>query len=112
MLSMHLVHQEVSTQKDAGNFTYYYVYNMEPKGYVIVSGNDNVLPVLGYSHESSFNPEQIPVNMKSFLSEVKREIAYIIEYEVEASVETRQAWNQLLAPTQQQQKETKSGVAL
>lgn len=111
MLSMHLVHQEVSTQKDAGNFTYYYVYNMEPKGYVIVSGNDNVLPVLGYSHESSFNPEQIPVNMKSFLSEVKREIAYIIEYEVEASVETRQAWNQLLAPTQQQQKETKSGVA-
>jgi hypothetical protein len=30
---------------------------------------------------------------------------------VEASVETRQAWNQLLAPTQQQQKETKSGVA-
>ena len=111
MLSMHLVHQEVSTQKDAGNFTYYYVYNMEPNGYVIVSGNDNVLPVLGYSHESSFNPEQIPVNMKSFLSEVKREIAYIIEYEVEASVETRQAWNQLLAPTQQQQKETKSGVA-
>ncbi len=109
--TLQLVYQAVSHRKNADPLTYFYVYNIEPKGYIIVSGNDNVIPVLGYSDESTFNPEQIPANMSSFLSECKREIACIVDNNIEASEETQMKWNDLLYGNLPVQKDVKSGVS-
>ena len=44
----------------------YYVFNAD-KGFVIVSGDDRTMPVLGYSLSGSFNPDSIPDNMRAWL---------------------------------------------
>ena len=39
------------------NVNYFYVFNFNDSGYVIVSGDDDVYPILGYSDEGIFAPE-------------------------------------------------------
>ena len=41
---------------------YYYVFNASGGGFVIVSGDDNAEPVLGYSFSGSFDKENMPPN--------------------------------------------------
>lgn len=46
----------------------YYVFNASlGRGFVIVSGDDRTVPVLGYSESGHFNPDSIPANMKAWL---------------------------------------------
>lgn len=50
------------------NYAPYYVYNVEGnQGFVIVSGDDAVGPVLGYSDNGSFEMENAPENIKAML---------------------------------------------
>jgi len=108
-----LVYQEVSLQKEMEGMVYYYIYNVGEKAYVIVSGNDKVIPILAYSDESSFNPNNIPSNMQGFLSEYKREIAHIVNNNIPASEQTYKKWKELLdgGISESQQKDLKSSVA-
>lgn len=57
----------------------FYVFDLN-NGFVIISANDVADPVLGYSDESRFNPEQIPDNMRSFLNGYAREIKVLEEH--------------------------------
>ena len=43
----------------------FYVFAMQPKGFVIVSADDRAKPILGYSTESAFGNE-IPEGLESF----------------------------------------------
>lgn len=47
---------------------YYYVFKVLPSGFVLVSGEDNLAPVLGYSFENEFSGESPELNyiMKGF----------------------------------------------
>lgn len=59
--------------KDAAS---YYVFNADGgKGYVIVSGDDRTIPVLGYSLNGTFDSSNIPSNMKAWLQSYADEIA-------------------------------------
>lgn len=43
----------------------FYIFNRtDCSGYVIVSGDDNVPEILGYSYQSSFDPDNIPSNVE------------------------------------------------
>lgn len=54
-----------------------YVFNASDNaGYLVVSADDVALPVLGYSDSGSFDPSDIPSNMKAWLGEYAREIAW------------------------------------
>ena len=45
---------------------YYYIFNAENDGgYVIISGDDRTEPILGYVEQGSFDPDNIPENMRS-----------------------------------------------
>ena len=60
--------------------TYYYVFNAGgDDGYVIVSGDDRTEPILGYVEEGSFDPDNIPENMRSWLQSYADQIKYIID---------------------------------
>lgn len=72
--------------------TYFYVYNAS-NGFVIVSGDDNVAPILGYSDENNFDPDNIPPNVTKWLEGYKSQIRYIIEMEIEATEEIKLEWN-------------------
>ena len=57
----------------------YYVFNAQSgHGFVIVSGDDRTQqPVLGYSNESSFDPDNMPENMRWWLMQYATEIAML-----------------------------------
>ena len=58
---------------DAAN---YYAFNNAGGGFIIISGDDSTEPVLGYSDDGYFDPEQMPDNMKAFLEGYEAEVEY------------------------------------
>ncbi len=106
-----LVYQAESHQKSNENPVYFYIYNSDNNAFVIVSGTDQTLPILGYSLQSTFDPNTIPVNMLSFLSEYQREMDYIHANNMVASSETFQAWEQLLKGKMPLEKALKTSVS-
>lgn len=56
----------------------YYVFNAEKdRGFVIVSGDDRTEPVLGYSDQGNFDPENVPDNMQAWLDQYVEEISML-----------------------------------
>ena len=56
----------------------YYVFNKnQSAGYIIISGDDRMPAVLGYSDSGTFNYNKIPYNMRAFLGEYAREAEYL-----------------------------------
>ena len=59
---------------------YYYIFNAgNDGGYVIVSGDDRTEPILGYVDHGSFDPENIPENLRSWLQSYADQIKYIVD---------------------------------
>lgn len=71
-----------------------YVFNGD-HSFVILSADDRVFPVLGYSYESCFRPESMPVNTKSWLQSYDQETLSLIEAGVKADNEVKEAWDAL-----------------
>ena len=55
---------------------YYYVFNNEHQGFIIVSGDDCAEEVLGYSDSGSFDIDNIPENLKGLLDCYATEIEW------------------------------------
>ena len=71
---------------------YYYVFNAgQDQGFVIVSGDDRTVPILGYSYHGSFDVDNIPSNMAVWLQGYADQIKYMQEHHLQAekSVPTR-----------------------
>ena len=59
---------------------YYYVFNADGgNGYVIVSGDDRTPEILGYVDKGSFDPDNIPENMKSWLQLYADQIKFLAD---------------------------------
>ena len=62
---------------------YYYVFNAEGgNGYVIISGDDRTPEILGYVENGSFDEENIPENMKSWLQLYADQIKFIVDNDI------------------------------
>lgn len=67
-----------------------YVFNVTNNGgFVIVSNDDVATPVLGYSDSGSFDPDNIPSNMKAWLQGYADEIAWAKSHPVTAKTSRR-----------------------
>ncbi|MBO4803740.1 MAG: Spi family protease inhibitor, partial [Muribaculaceae bacterium] len=56
----------------------FYIFNTTgKKGYVIVSGDDRTMPILGYVDNGNFDPNNIPPNMKEMLEHYAQEISML-----------------------------------
>lgn len=56
----------------------FYVFNRnQDGGFVIVSGDDQVAPVLGYADAGSFNEQDVPDGLQYWLDEYQRQLEYI-----------------------------------
>lgn len=64
-----------------GTTAYYVFDNASEGGFVIVSGDDRLRDVLGYSSEGEFDIDKIPANMKWWLDNYKKEIAAYFDEE-------------------------------
>ena len=49
----------------------FYVFSVQPKGFVIVSADDRMKPILGYSTESNFHPGYIAEGLSTFFDNYK-----------------------------------------
>ena len=63
-----------TTKNSSGEALLYVFSKNEDTGFVIVSGDDRAREVLGYSDTNSFDPQNIPDNMKDWLSFYEAEI--------------------------------------
>lgn len=73
----------------------YYVFNVD-NGFVIVSADTRVEPVLGYSLEGAFDVQNAPDNMMFLLNSYTSEIKAILESAVDDNV-TSKKWGNLLS---------------
>ena len=75
-----------TTSQAADEEAYYYVFNAgNDGGYVIVSGDDRTEPILGYVEQGTFDPDDIPENMRCWLQGYADEIKYIIDNDIDPS---------------------------
>ena len=77
-------------------FREFYVFSIDQKGFILVSGDNNVVPILGYSTSGNFPGENMPDNFRGWLQGYEREIAYIREHSFAESEELNSQWRQLL----------------
>jgi hypothetical protein len=75
--------------------TLFYVFNVAQSGFVIVAGDDNFTPVLGYSDNGAFEPEHIPQNVAKWMEGYKNEIRTLLLNNVKATPEIIHQWEEL-----------------
>ena len=63
-----------------------YVFNVDTDGgFVIVSNDDRTIPILGFSESGSFDPNNMPENMRAWLQGYADEIAWLQQHDSKAS---------------------------
>ena len=77
------------------NLTCYYVFNFKSGGFVIVSADDAVNPILAYSYNGKLKEGKNNPNLDYWLHNYSKEIKYIIDKKYDNS-ETLKKWNNIL----------------
>lgn len=63
----------------------FYVFNRSTDaGFVIVSGDDQLIPVLGYADSGSFNTQDVPDGLQYWLDEYQRQIEHLKQHPEQA----------------------------
>jgi hypothetical protein len=99
-LYLSLAYRSQSENSNSENgLTFYYVFNVNEQGFVIISADDNVIPVLAYSDQSVFETENMSPSVKKWLEEYKIQIRDVIELQIEATAEIEAEWRTYLKPS-------------
>lgn len=72
-----------------------YIYNIDSKGFIIISGDDAAYPILAYSFSNVYGTEDIPIQMTSMLNSFVEQINLIRSSDIKATKEITQSWNNL-----------------
>ena len=72
----------------------FYVFAVQPKGFVIVSADDRAKPILGYSTESNFTP-QLPDGLMTFFENYKAGFSQMYANNDERTAEAVADWTNL-----------------
>jgi len=80
------------------NTPMYYVFNMgNDKGFVIVSADDVIQPILGYSTTGVFETENQPISVSGWMKHYEELITYLIQNNVAPDAQAISEWNKYLA---------------
>jgi hypothetical protein len=71
-----------------------YLINCGIPGFVIVSGDDNVTPILGYSDQAISDINNLPPSFTKWLETYKKQISFIVFNKIEGSQDIVDTWNQ------------------
>ena len=83
--------QFITTYRTDKNATAFYVFNTAD-GFVIVAADDCETPIIGYSREGRFDPNDVPVQMEDYLQDFVARIQYGMEHHIEADERTAKQW--------------------
>jgi len=85
----------LSKQSTKNKLDLYYVFKInETEGFIIISANDKIFPVLGYSFESSFSQisQNQPEAFLEWLKNTENQMEYILEKNLKPDSKTIEAW--------------------
>jgi len=77
------------------NETVYYIFSFEGDGYVIVAADDIVEPILAYSTDNNYDPDNVSPEFSFWMSTYSDRILYHRDQQSLASLEISEKWNQL-----------------
>lgn len=81
------------TAKSVNETPLYYIFNINAKdGFIIVSADDNVIPVLGYSFDGSWDGSELAPAFEQMLSVFENQIRTVIEEQIEGGREVEEMW--------------------
>ena len=83
--------QFAATYRTESNVAALFVFNTTD-GFVIVSADDCETPIIGYSNEGRFDPNDIPMQMEAYLQDFVARIQYGIENHIAADELTTRQW--------------------
>ncbi len=83
---------DIFTKSDKST-DFYFVFTFETGGFVIVSAEDVLPPVLGYSIESPYSDTDQPDSYKNFMQSYCDAVEFIRENDIKQAEETQQLWN-------------------
>ena len=76
------------------NTPLYYIFDVENyKGFVIISADDRMTPVLGFSTEGNYVFDNQPIQFVEWMQNYENQIVFIIENNVKATAQTIEEWN-------------------
>ncbi len=73
----------------------YYIFNMDPAGWVIVSGDDIAYPIIGYSPQGMVDPGDMPPAFIEWMALIEKEIKEEINIDSEPLLSIETAWEKL-----------------
>ena len=69
----------------------FYIFNIE-NGFVIVSADDLVEPILGFSIENRYSGKDLPPALVDLLAHYKEQISYAIKEQIKSDEKILQKW--------------------
>jgi hypothetical protein len=73
----------------------YYIFNFSDKGYIIISADDAVFPVIGYSFETSYTKENPSPEFTFWMEHYKDQVRDVIERNLQPDAVITAIWAQL-----------------
>jgi len=100
---------EIITVNEKSENLFFILNFADNSGYIIVSADNDVIPVLGYSFEHNYTNENHPPAYDYWLGTYKEQILYVKENKLKAEQIVTDEWNRLnvLAKSFSPQKDTK-----
>jgi len=80
--------ETISDQND----TFYYIFHFNNGGFVIISAEDRLKPVIGYSFKNQYSSKNPPENVKFWFNQYKELITYARNNNIKAEPETTLKW--------------------
>ena len=78
---------------EENNTTYFYIFKLTDKGFVIVSAHDSAMPVLAYSFDNTFRSINMPSQVSYLLDSYKENIDEILDNNILPTNEIRSLWD-------------------
>ena len=73
----------------------YYVFSLQPRGFVIVAADERAEPILGYSYDNPFSVDGMPDNVRYWLNHYVQQIKAAVDDGDQPSAEIAERWTLL-----------------
>jgi len=81
----------------SSNLPLFYIFNVNQNdGFVIVTADDIVTPILGYCDKGSWNVNNLPPALQELMENYKKQIIYAKENNLSATDEIKSKWDELV----------------
>jgi len=94
-------------EKNVGGQLLYYIVAFTNKGFVVVSGDDAVCPILCYVFDSRYGELNQPPAFIRWMQDYEKQIIYILKNNISPAFATSMEWNRLLSSTPEELKQHK-----